>query len=439
MSRAEEIVTARLLEPFREKKYGYVGMEFEFPLISIGGEVSLKEAGSRFLKELVVSCGYTEEIIGTDGYYVRVTKDGDSVSFDFSYSVFELSMGKQDNLFRIRARMLPVLRQAQDYYRKYGYCLTGMGTRPWENRSVEYTFDPFYIMIRQFIRDYALEKDWKQCFPNMCSVQTHVDVPYDHILDTYNLFNRMDFVRGLLFSNSPDRDCVAAAGAADTKDAGKAVNCCVRDVLWERSGIPNTGIYDETFGTLEDLARAISREEIFVKATEQGLSGMKPRTLVSYFEDGEVPEDNIRFFRSFKRVVLNSYHVLEVRGDCTQPVKESFVTAAFHVGIAYRYQKAAALIESFFARNGITASNSALRARAIAGKEIAREEEVRRLLQELVETAAEGLGERGLGEEVLLAPLRERAYRLTNPAKEMLKALGRGEKTEDIMKRYGEG
>lgn len=424
VSRAEDIVRRQLLEPFREKTYRYIGMEFEFPVICMGREVSFKETGSAFLAELIENYGYEEVLRGSDGYLVRVGRDGDAVSFDFSYSLFELSMGKQRSLWEIQGRMLPILRLAQNYYRKRGCMLTGMGTRPDRLREVEYTYDPFYIMIRQFVSAYAGDKDTKKYFPYMCSVQTHIDIPYESLLETYNLFNRLDFVRGLLFANSLGED-----------GRGRKV-LCVRDSIWENCGIPNTGIYDVEFDSMEALAKALAREKIFVRNMGEGLAAMKPQTLEAYFRNPDTAEEDFRYFRSFRRVVLNSYHVLEVRGDCTQPVAESLVTAAFHVGIAYNYQPAALELKRFFEKNRIEKSNSRLRMAAISGKKIAGEEELKTLLAHLLDIAEEGLTARGYGEEALLEPLRERAARLTNPAREMERALSGGGSMEELIERY---
>lgn len=422
--RAEEIVRTHILEPFLEKEYGYIGMEFEFPVICRREELSLREIGSRFLLELIQHDGYEEEIRGTDGALVRVGKDGDSVSFDYSYSLFELSMGKQKSLWELQGRMYTILRVAQAYYHTHGCVLSGMGTRPIRLGAAEYTYDPFYNMIRGFVRDYAREKDLAKYFPNMCSVQTHIDIPYDRLLDTYNLFNRLDFVRGLLFSNSLGED-----------GRGRAVYC-VRDLIWESCGLPNTGIYDTEFASLEELAGALAREKIFVKRDGDALVGVKPKTLMEYFRDPDAAEEDIRYFRSFKRVVLNSYHVLEVRGDCVQPVRDSLVTAAFHVGIAHRCQAAAEELGHFLQKNHIKASNSRLRRAVITGKRIAEDAEVKRLLGQLLYLAADGLIERGLGEEKLLEPLHRRASLLTNPAREQQRAMSAGKGVEDIIEWY---
>ncbi|MCM1089953.1 MAG: hypothetical protein NC092_00565 [Butyrivibrio sp.] len=426
MERAKQIIKEYLIDPFKEKEYSYIGMEFEYPVICLGGAASFREIGSAFLARLMEEHGFQEELRGTDGYYVRVSKDGDSVSYDYSYGLLELSMGKQRSLHTLRARMLPLLKLAQEYYRTYDCVLTGMGTRPVRERNVEYTCDPFYTMIREYLERYTEDKRPDKCFPNMFSVQTHIDVPYADLLETYNLFNRLDFVRGLLFANS--------LGLSE----GGRVNYCVRDWLWDSCGIPNTGIYDKSFASLEELAEEISREKIFVEKDGERLYVIKPTRLADYLADKDTPQERIRLFRSFKRVVLNSYHVLEVRGDCTQPVKDSFVTAAFHVGIAYNYRKAARVLERFLTDHKLGASNSELREMAVAGREIAAEEDMKLLLYQLLDIAREGLAARGYGEEILLTPLRERVLRFTNPAKELHKALQAGTDIRELLFRYAE-
>lgn len=426
MKRAEEIVKNYLIEPFKEKDYRYIGMEFEYPVICRRMDVSLKEIGSAFLRELVEKHGYQEEIRGTDGYFVRVSRDGDSVSFDCTYNLFEVSLGKQESIIGLRHRLFPILRLARDFYREYDCILPGMGTRPIKSKNIEYTYDPFYTMIRRFVTEYANIEEPGEYFADMCSVQTHIDVPYDDLLDIYNLFNRMDFVRGLLFSNSL------------YTGVGQGAVYCVRDLIWEKCGIPNTGIYNEIFRDFGELAAALSQEKMFVEMRGDGLTGIEPESLNSYFDREDVGEERIRFFRSFKRVVLNGYHALEVRGDCIQPVRESFVTAAFHVGIACHYKKAAEELERFLSENKIALSNAQLRRMAVTGCKITGEDQMKAFLSRMTDIAKEGLLQRGYGEESLLMPLQERAGRLSNPARDFENTLKRGEDIWRVIEDYAE-
>lgn len=53
-----------------------------------------------------------------------------------------------------------------------------------------------------------------------------------------------------------------------------------------------------------------------------------------------------------------------------------------------------------------------------------------------LELSESGLKQRGMGEEIFLKPLFERAYSLSNPAKIMLEGLGHGVSIEHYIKQY---
>jgi gamma-glutamylcysteine synthetase len=57
-------------------------------------------------------------------------------------------------------------------------------------------------------------------------------------------------------------------------------------------------------------------------------------------------------------------------------------------------------------------------------------------LAEILDMAADGLKKRGFGEETFLEPLYERAEKLTNPAREMIGGLDKGEPIERYIGEY---
>lgn len=407
----QKMVFEKVIAPFEGRKYGFVGAELEYLIIPENDETPLADIGSEFLKYLVEEQGFQAACIGSDGRYMRVDRDGDDVSFDYSYLLLEFSMAKQESLVTIYEHFLPLFRIAREYYQKKN-CLIGcFGRNPFHTHRGEYTQDPFYTMIREYLTEYSQEKDLNRYFSNMASVQTHIDVPMEALLKTYNLFNELDFVGALLFSNS-----------GKLEEADSTV-WCMRDECWEKCGIPDIGVYPEAFPSLEAVAEAIAGEEIFIEPAEGGITGMKPVSLEKYFgEQGNDPE-RFQFFRSFKHVVLNGYHVLEVRSDCTQPLADCFLPGAFHLGIAMNCDKAAELVTRFKADNGITEDNAELRRKAAVGEKIGDEDRLYTFLQQLYDLAKEGLAKRGYGEEKLMAGLQERIDKRENPAQRAKKLL----------------
>lgn len=64
--------------------------------------------------------------------------------------------------------------------------------------------------------------------------------------------------------------------------------------------------------------------------------------------------------------------------------------------------------------------------------------ELRRLLEQVVTLAEQGLIRRGMGEEHMLHPLKERARHLSNPALELVQGLKQGRTIEQFIDRYGQ-
>ena len=399
-----ELVYERVVQPFSERKYGVVAAELEYLIIPNEESVSLADMGSEFLQYLITEHGFEQKCIGSDGRYMRVSREGDDVSFDYSYILLEFSMEKQKSFIDLYEHFIPLFRIAKEYYAKRGCQIGCFGRNPFHNHRGEYTQDPFYTMIREYQTQVMGLQDLNQHFTNMASVQTHIDVPLEHLLDTYNLFNELDFVGALLFSNS---------GMLEEESS---TVCCVRDANWETSGIPNIGVYEKDFASLREVAEAISKEEIFIEATKEGLQGMQPVSLETYFgEQGQEPE-RFSLFRSFKHVVLNSYHVLEVRSDCTQPLADCFLPGVFHLGIAMNYKKAKQAVKQFKTEHDITWDNAMLRKMAAEGQPIAEQESLYVFLWKLYDIAKEGLLTRGYGEEKLMIGLEERLEKRENPA-----------------------
>lgn len=65
------------------------------------------------------------------------------------------------------------------------------------------------------------------------------------------------------------------------------------------------------------------------------------------------------------------------------------------------------------------------------------ESALRAQLHRILDIAEDGLAKRGFGEEALLAPLRTRAERLSNPALETLSRLDAGEPIDSIAADFG--
>ena len=414
MTTAERIYYNRFIEPTKDKNFKLVGTEIEYPIICKYADVSLKRLGNEFLQRMMDREGYIEIFRGSDDVLVRVDKDGNSFSYDYSYGILELSLAPACSITKLNEAHSELFGLANDFYAEHDCIIAGFGNITLSNSRIEYRYDPYYSILQAYLKEYTDDKTLGECFCRMCSIQSHIDVPYSALLKTYNLFNELSFVRRVLMSNSP--------GSVD----GRPV-LCTRDHEWDISRIPNSGMYDQRFESLEELTRAVCKEKINLTKRNGEYRMMKAVSLEDYFESGESLPEDIDQFRSFKHVIVNSFNCLEVREDCTQPLDETFVPLAFNLGLALAVDKAIEIMGEFKRECNITATNSELRRRAIYEEFIADDEQLKNYFMKFYEVAFEALAQRGMKEEVFLIPLKERINKLLCPAKALKKRMENGE------------
>ena len=114
--------------------------------------------------------------------------------------------------------------------------------------------------------------------------------------------------------------------------------------------------------------------------------------------------------------------------------------AAFHLGLKDNLDELSYIIDNddVIYHNGYTASE--LRKLLIQDEvpSFIDKNDLCKLSKDIVDLSADGLKERGIGEEIFLNPLYERIKKHTNPGKEILQSLHKGIEIEKIIKEYGE-
>lgn len=396
---ARQIVYNRFFRPFEGKiTAARVGVELEFPLIRIGGGDIDREYAAGIMEHFLAK-GWKVALEGTGGEPLFVENDrGDCLSFDNSYNNFEFSLNHSDDLTDLEGRFREYLGSVQEYFRKGGMELTGRGTNPNQpGLSVYHVPFSTYNMVSEYLHSGRGEHDIPDFPAFLSSVQTHLDVNLNTLPEAYTLFARLDFLRALLFANSPDWE-------------GKGYRL-FRDYLWEKSAFgacPNiTGKVDGEFSTVDDLVGYFMKKGMFNRIRDGKYETFAPVELRKYFEDpvyGARPED-IECYLSFKSVELTCRGTLEVRGDCAQPFDRAFAPPAFNLGVLCAMDKAAELTGEFFSENNITASNTELRNIVCEGRDlelIAPIHRLTRFAEDMYELAADALKNRKKGEERLL-------------------------------------
>ena len=430
----QSIIEDRFIAPLLNKKTGNVGVELEFPMLNMNKEPVDEKVATGLLKHFLKN-GFEVLEKTVDGRPAFIgNAPGDAISFDNSYNNIEFAMNYGDDLCVIADRFYKYFKDAQKHLSRHNYFITGMGINPYKDyikqSHVNYST---YNMVDSFLHKYSGGRFHKYPdFPAyLSSVQTHLDIHPNDMPRAMTLLAKLDFVRALLFSNSP---------AFDDTDT-----ICFRDYLWEKSGFgqsaKNTGKVDEEFKTLDDIADSFLDRIIFNVIRDGEYKIFEPVTLREYFENekyGAIEED-IKTFLSFRTVEITARGTLEVRSDCTQPLYSAFAPPAFSLGIVHNLDRAEEVIKSFLKKTGIKSKNSTLRDKVIYNKEIKGIgfSELSMMLLEIVDVAADGLRKRGLMEQKFLAPLYERADILTCPAKKTAIRLSGGESLESVIYDYG--
>lgn len=417
----EKLVYDSFLKGFEKKELGNAGVELEFPLVN-SEKKPVDISVARGVFDCFLKNGFEAEIEEDGAVYFITNKDGDCLSFDNSYNNFEFALNYGDNLMKIKERFDVLLREAQGYFLSHGHSLVGIGTNPYKKYTKQLHVDfSTYNMVDEYLHRFGKDSKYPDFPAYLSSAQTHLDVPLSLLPRAYTLFARLDFVRGMLLSNSPDFD-----------DEGYI---CYRDYLWEQSAFslcPNiTGKVEGEFKTSSDLVKYIASKGMFNRIRNGKYEIFEPVSMGEYFAREDAEERDIEAYLSFKNVEITRRGTLEIRSDCSQPFGESFAPAAFNLGILCNMDEAEKCLDAFFEENKITASNAQLREAAVKGGYIADEGELYILLNDMCAIAEEGLRKRGKDEEKLLLPLYDRAARLSCPGRD---ALGLDE--DEIVREY---
>lgn len=397
MKNPREIIYDRFIKPFAGKKSGNVGVELEFPLINNnGGDIDAEFVAS--IMDFIGEKGFSCVLYGVNGENLFMENEkGDCLSFDNSYNNFEFSMMHGDNLLDIKKRFDFYYDMVQEYLSGGNHSLSDVGTNPnFNNIAVNHTPFATYNMVQEYLHKFPGEHRYNDFPAFMSSVQTHLDIDYEQIPRAYTLFCKMDFIRGLLFGNSPDFE-------------GKGWRI-FRDYLWEGSGFGNcpeiTGSIDRRFEIIEDIIDFYLEKGLFNRIRNEKYEIFAPVPIKEYFENPlyKAREEDIECYLSFRNVELTARGTLEVRSDCTQKKGRFFMPPAFNLGILNNMDKAEKALKEFFASWNITKSNSELR-KLVSQR---REEEIvpeiilAELCLKMLDISREGLSFRGKGEEELI-------------------------------------
>ncbi len=454
----DKAIFDKYIEPTKKPKQDHIGVEIELPVVSLKGEPvdegSVIEVSADFREKF----GFAPSGSDDNGCVNSMTEQqsGDNLSFDCCYSNLELSFGKALTIGEINERFKTYYAYLQQQLSEKDLALTGMGINPGyavnNNRPVP---NERYRMLYHYLHSYrkyvsAIDMRFHE-YPEFgtftSASQVQLDVRYDELIQTLNVFSKLEPYKSVLFANSympeyPDL-------------------LCSRNMLWERSmqgyNPHNVGMFCQELKSIGELIEYIKSQSIYCTMRDGKYIDFEPVTVREYFSakklsgeyfDGKSyrsiefsPQlDDIQYLRTFKFEDLTFRGTIEYRSSCCQPVSEAMTVAAFHTGLAHQLDELEELLKSdtVIYSHGYSAKELA---DMLSRKELPAFIDKKALSQQLVkilDIAAKGLKTRGLGEEDFLSPLYERALTLKSPAAKMLEQLSQGKPMADIIKEYGE-
>ncbi|MDO5859530.1 hypothetical protein [Methanobrevibacter sp.] len=456
-----EMIKNKLYDEFikpTNKKKNFIGVEIEIPIVNLDKKAVNFDVVHKVTDEFNRQFdGFKKDGIDYDGNVFSLKNRGneDIVCYDCSYNNIEFAMGREKDLFSINDRFSEYYVFTKEAFEKYNHTLTGMGINPYRkyNESKPIPSER-YLMLYHHLKSYYKYLNSPMYFHNYpeygmfsSASQVQLDVYKEDLVKTINVFSKIEPIKALLFSNSV------------LFEENENITC-FRDVLWEYSthGVNphNIGMYEVDFKDLDDFQSYLESLDMYCVMRDGAYINFPTMNLSEYFKQeyvsGEIYNNgnyeeieirpcigDIKYLRPFKFINLTFRGTVEFRSVCTQPICDSMSVAAFHLGLKENLNELEELInnDDIIYHKGYTASE--LRKLLIQNElpSFITKKEICKLSRDIVDLAADGLNQRGIGEETFLKPLYERIKNQTNPGKNLIDSIKRGVDLEKLIREYG--
>ena len=355
----DEAIYEKYIRPIQRPRRLYAGLEFELPIVNLEHKPVDFSVIYALTDAFISRFGFDESHRDDDGniYSAVRTADGDGLSYDCSFNTLEFSFGVEKDLNVLYRRFMEYYSFIQDFLAPYRHTLTGMGVNPYHelNRDLPIA-NGRYRMLLHHLQSYTkygnaiLFHDTPN-FGLFCAAsQVQLDAQADTVVDTLNVFAKLEPLKALLFANSI---------------YGKLL--CSRDHFWKHSlhGLNphNVDTYETKLHSVDELIAYIRSMSIYCLERDGKYINFPPKPLEVYFAsesitgeyfDGQqyrsitfAPQlSDIAYLRSYKFEDLTYRGTIEFRSVCEQPVSEIMAPAAFHAGLMEMVPELSALLDA---------------------------------------------------------------------------------------------
>ena len=422
MSRSIELLKSRYLKNLRDNPAIFVGIELEYPVVSIDGQATDIIVVQNLMRFLTSRLNFTIEKFDDFGNPIQLVDSisQDRILFEVSYTTIEFAFAKADSIKDVESRFQQYIDVIQRKLGEDHHAIVGCGIHPnWDkNKNCPVAYSRYqmlmsYLKMSRTVTDIPLHH-----FPEygafICGSQVQLDVSKSNYLRVINAFTQIEAVKAYLFANSE------FSGADwDTKIA--------RDIFWEESmhGIypENVGVNARLFKDEDDFFDYLDHSAIFTAERDGQTYYFYPIQVRDYLATPEIQayalngdeifiypqEKDFETHRSYQYQDLTTRGTVEFRSVCTQPLDRTFASAAFHLGLLLNLDKLEAYLEAapFFEAFG---RNYKFLRRQFSKKKLTDEEEttIIEFSKDLLLLAEEGLEMRNKQETIYLQPLRDK-------------------------------
>ena len=421
MSRSIELLKRRYLKNLRDNPSIFVGIELEYPVVSIDGQATDIIVVQNLMRFLTSRLNFTIEKFDDFGNPIQLVDSisQDRILFEVSYTTIEFAFAKADSIKDVESRFQQYIDVIQRKLGEDHHAIVGCGIHPnWDkNKNCPVAYSRYqmlmsYLKMSRTVTDIPLHH-----FPEygafICGSQVQLDVSKSNYLRVINAFTQIEAVKAYLFANSE------FSGADwDTKIA--------RDIFWEESmhGIypENVGVNARLFKDEDDFFDYLDHSAIFTAERDGQTYYFYPIQVRDYLATPEIQafdlngdevliypqEKDFETHRSYQYQDLTTRGTVEFRSVCTQPLDRTFASAAFHLGLLVNLDKLEAYLEAAPFFEAFDRNYKFLR-RQFSKKKLTDEEEtaIIEFSKDLLLLAEEGLEMRNKQETIYLQPLRE--------------------------------
>lgn len=422
MTTAKELLKQRYYLPIKEQPELFVGIELEYPVVNLSGNATDVSLTKQLLIYLIDNFGFKADKFDSDNNPIQLIEQasGDMILIEVSYNTIEFAFAKASRIAEVEERLDTYLSMIQPYLRNHNHELQGWGVNPnWAKNDNSPVKSPRYEMLMDFLElSKAKNNPFFHNYPEygsfICGSQVQLDVSKISYLRVLNAFNQIEGPKAVLFANSEFWG----------SDWDLAIS---RDVFWENSmhGVfeENAGVFPRVFKNEDDYFSYLSETAIFTAKRAEETYYFEPIRAKDYLNKSAIQawsihgkevsikpsEDDFKTHRSYQFQDLTTRGTIEFRSVCTQPFSATFAPAAFHLGLLVNLERLENILKDspFFEAFDFDYP----RIRRLFSKKDISDTDLKLifpLTEALLVCAEDGLKSRGFGEEIYLAPLKEK-------------------------------